>query len=39
VINDGKVDQDGKHTDLIDTDGIYKNLWDIQSGGFVRGAL
>ncbi|MEI7603694.1 MAG: ABC transporter ATP-binding protein [bacterium] len=35
VIDDGKLMQSGKHNDLIMVEGIYKKLWDIQSGGFI----
>jgi len=35
VIEDGKIVEDDKHDELIDKEnGIYKKLWDIQSGGF-----
>jgi ATP-binding cassette subfamily B protein len=35
VISHGKIVEDGTHEELILIDkGIYKNLWDIQSGGF-----
>ena len=35
VISHGKIVEDGKHDELVQKDGgIYKKLWDIQSGGF-----
>ncbi len=35
VISDGKIVEDGPHDELLkNKDGIYKKLWDIQSGGF-----
>ncbi|ACC98435.1 ABC-type multidrug transport system [Elusimicrobium minutum Pei191] len=30
VINNGKVEQQGRHDDLLSQGGIYKNLWDEQ---------
>ena len=35
VFDKGKIVQDGKHTDLITTEGLYKTLWDTQIGGFL----
>lgn len=37
VIDEGKVHEEGTHEELIKKNGIYKNLWDIQSGGFSAG--
>jgi len=35
VIEDGKIIEDDSHEELVDKEGgIYKKLWDIQSGGF-----
>lgn len=35
VIENGKIVEDDSHNQLVDKeDGIYKKLWDIQSGGF-----
>ncbi|HAE36963.1 MAG: ABC-type multidrug transport system, ATPase component [Candidatus Nomurabacteria bacterium GW2011_GWF2_35_66] len=35
VIEDGKIIEDDNHDELLNNkDGIYKKLWDIQSGGF-----
>lgn len=31
VLNGGKVDEIGTHEDLINKDGIYKRIWDIQN--------
>ncbi|MBI5370287.1 ABC transporter ATP-binding protein [Candidatus Uhrbacteria bacterium] len=37
VIDDGRVVDDGTHSQLIrHKGGIYKNLWEIQAGGFVN---
>lgn len=37
VIEDGKVADDGTHAELIKRkQGIYKNLWEIQAGGFLN---
>lgn len=35
VMDAGKIVQDGTHDDLVKTEGIYKTLWDTQSGGFI----
>lgn len=35
VIEDGKIVEDDNHNELLNNkEGIYKKLWDIQSGGF-----
>jgi len=35
VIEDGKIIEDDNHNELVEKEGgIYKKLWDIQSGGF-----
>ena len=31
VIQDGQIKESGKHEDLINRDGLYKNIWEIQS--------
>lgn len=31
VFDNGKIVQDGRHSDLIKLDGIYKNLWETQT--------
>lgn len=37
VINDGKIIEDGKHQALVEKEkGIYKKLWDMQVGGFIK---
>ena len=33
VFDKGQIVQDGKHTDLIMVDGLYKTLWDTQIMG------
>jgi ATP-binding cassette subfamily B protein len=32
VIDDGSVAESGTHSDLIDHDGIYRTLWNVQTG-------
>ena len=41
VIDDGRVTQTGTHDELIATDGIYRSLWNVQTGeaGAVAGAV
>lgn len=37
VIEKGKIIEDGSHNDLVNKkDGLYKKLWDLQAGGFLR---
>jgi len=37
VFQDGEVVESGTHSDLIsDKTGLYKKLWDLQSGGYVK---
>lgn len=35
VFDQGKIVEDGTHTQLLATDGLYKTLWDAQVGGFL----
>lgn len=35
VIDDGRVATAGTHQELLDREGIYKKLWEIQAGGFI----
>lgn len=37
VFQDGKIAEQGTHADLISNNsGLYKKLWDLQSGGYVK---
>lgn len=36
VIEGGKVVDSGTHDELLEKQGIYKKLWDIQAGGFIE---
>lgn len=36
VIDDGSVVDTGTHEELLEGDGIYKKLWEIQAGGFIE---
>lgn len=37
VFQDGEIAESGTHADLIsDKSGLYKKLWDLQSGGYVK---
>jgi ATP-binding cassette subfamily B protein len=36
VIDRGKVSEAGTHTELIANDGIYRSLWDVQTGAAVH---
>jgi ATP-binding cassette, subfamily B, multidrug efflux pump len=35
VLDQGKIVEDGSHAQLIAKGGIYANLWERQSGGFL----
>ncbi len=35
VIDEGRVVSSGTHRDLLEEEGIYKKLWEIQAGGFI----
>lgn len=35
VMDQGRIVEDGKHESLLQEDGLYKKLWDMQSGGFL----
>ncbi|MAG24024.1 hypothetical protein CMI47_00445 [Candidatus Pacearchaeota archaeon] len=36
VLDKGKIVQVGKHKDLIRKPGIYKQLWNLQKGGYIK---
>jgi ABC-type multidrug transport system fused ATPase/permease subunit len=36
VMKDGKVTEMGKHYDLINREGEYKRLWNLQKGGYIK---
>ncbi len=36
VISKGKIIQKGKHKDLIRSKGLYKRLWKLQKGGYIK---
>jgi ABC-type multidrug transport system fused ATPase/permease subunit len=35
VLQNGKIEDEGTHEELLARDGLYKNLWNIQAGGFL----
>ena len=35
VFDQGKIVEEGSHTELLSKDGLYKTLWDAQVGGFL----
>ena len=36
VVDDGKIVEEGSHKDLLYKKGVYANLWNRQSGGFLE---
>ena len=36
VLDDGKIVEDGTHSDLLKNKGLYASLWSHQSGGFIE---
>ena len=36
VLDNGKIIEDGTHTELLNKKGIYSKLWNHQSGGFIE---
>lgn len=36
VIDNGKIVQKGKHKDLINKKGMYRKLWNLQKGGYIK---
>ena len=37
VMEEGQIIQEGSHAELIERPGLYKNLWAMQSAGFIGG--
>lgn len=35
VFNQGKIVEEGSHTELLQKQGYYKHMWDMQAGGFL----
>jgi ATP-binding cassette subfamily B multidrug efflux pump len=35
VLDGGRIVEQGSHAELLEHSGIYKRLWDYQSGGFL----
>ena len=33
VLEDGQITMEGRHEDLVSSDGLYKRIWDIQNAG------
>ena len=38
VLDDGRISEMGTHAELLETGGLYADLWSRQSGGFLAGA-
>ena len=36
VISEGKIIEDGSHSELLAHKGVYARLWEHQSGGFIQ---
>ena len=36
VMEEGRILETGTHKQLIESDGLYANLWKRQSGGFIE---
>ena len=36
VLEEGEIVQDGTHKDLLNQEGVYKDLWQLQQDGFIK---
>jgi len=36
VFDKGHIVQDGRHEELVQSEGTYKTLWETQVGGFIK---
>ncbi len=39
VLNNGKIIEDGTHEELLNTQGYYQSMWNMQAGGFLPASL
>jgi len=39
VFNQGKIVEEGSHQELLSRQGYYKQMWDMQAGGFLPGKI
>jgi ABC-type transport system involved in Fe-S cluster assembly fused permease/ATPase subunit len=36
VLNNGRVEQQGTHDELLQHGGLYQKLWQLQAGGYIE---